>query len=270
MIQQNLDYIDTIQATALHLPDVDDLPDSDDTPVDNEDQNWLPNLLLLILKDIWGIRQDWYFGVDMGIYHTTGTNPRIPIVPDAFLALNVPRRRDNKSRRSYITWIENHIPPILTIEHVSWSPGSEYDEKMELYRNLGVLYYIIYNPEYHTRDKHQPFEVYRLTQGQYILQTGEPYWMPEIGLGIGRFTSPHIGGPDEGLCWFNQQGTRYLLPTENTEQANLQAQQANLRAQQETERTRQTVKNLIALGLPIPQIAQITNLTNDQIDEILQ
>ncbi|MEH2211736.1 MAG: hypothetical protein V7K84_14090 [Nostoc sp.] len=35
-------------------------------------------------------------------------------------------------------------------------------------------------------DRHQPFEVYRLVDGSYQLQIGEPFWMPEIGLGIGR------------------------------------------------------------------------------------
>jgi Uma2 family endonuclease len=62
------------------LPSTEELPCSDDTPVDNEDQNLLPNLLLLVLTQIWAERMDWYFGVDMGVYHTTGTNPRVSIV----------------------------------------------------------------------------------------------------------------------------------------------------------------------------------------------
>ena len=32
-----------------HLPTSDELPCSDDTPVDNEDQNLLPNYLLFLL-----------------------------------------------------------------------------------------------------------------------------------------------------------------------------------------------------------------------------
>jgi hypothetical protein len=68
------------------LPSSNELPDSDDIPVDNENQNWIPNVLLMLLQNIWGDlpgatlreRQDWYFGVDMGIYHTTGRNVRVP------------------------------------------------------------------------------------------------------------------------------------------------------------------------------------------------
>jgi len=54
------------------LPNSDELVDSDDFPVDNEDQNFVPNVLLFLLEYIWKHREDWYFGVDMGIYHTTG------------------------------------------------------------------------------------------------------------------------------------------------------------------------------------------------------
>lgn len=59
----------------LHcLPSSAELPDSDDTPVDNELQNLIPNLLDAILVLAWGDgqspvgnhRTDWFFGVDMG------------------------------------------------------------------------------------------------------------------------------------------------------------------------------------------------------------
>lgn len=51
------------------LPTSEDLPYSDDTPVDNELQNHIPNLLLAILALVWPDRQDWFFGADMGIYY---------------------------------------------------------------------------------------------------------------------------------------------------------------------------------------------------------
>ena len=51
----------------LSLPSSAELPCSDDTPVDNEDQNFIPNLLLFLLEYIWANRKDWFFGVDMGV-----------------------------------------------------------------------------------------------------------------------------------------------------------------------------------------------------------
>ena len=112
-----------LQTDLDHLPSSDELPDSDNTPVDNEDQNFVPNILLFLLEYLWKSREDWFFNADMGIYHTTGSNPRIPVVPDGFLSLGVDRRKGGKSRRSYVLWEEQNIPPILTLEMVSHTPG---------------------------------------------------------------------------------------------------------------------------------------------------
>jgi len=48
------------------LPSSDELIDSDDFPGDNEEQNFIPNVLLFLLEYIWKQRQDWFFAVDMG------------------------------------------------------------------------------------------------------------------------------------------------------------------------------------------------------------
>ena len=203
-----------LQVNRKNLPPSSELADSDDIPVDNEDQNWVPNVLLALLKYLWGERTDWFFGVDMGVYHDTGVNPRVPVVPDGFLSLGVERRKNNKSRRSYVMWEEGDIAPMLALEVVSWTPGGEYDQKMTIYQNLGVLYYVIYNPEFWRRDGHQPLEIYRLLEGQYQLQIGEPYWMPEIGLGIGRCQEVSGTIEQEILSWFDNRSSRYLRPEE--------------------------------------------------------
>jgi Uma2 family endonuclease len=206
------------QPLQQNLPSTADLPGSDDTPVDNEDQNLLPNLLLLLLTHLWSARMDWYFGVDMAVYHTTGKNPRVPVVPDGFLSLGVERKKGGKSRRSYATWEESDVVPSFVLEMVSHRPGDEYDEKLDLYTQLGVLYYLVYNPEFWRRDGHQPFELYKLENGVYQLQIGEPYWMPEVGLGIGRYQGVVGGLPQEMLTWYDQRGDRHLRPEEQERQ----------------------------------------------------
>ena len=197
MVSQPLD------ATLLST---EELPCSDDTPVDDEDQNLLPNLLLFLLARLWAERMDWCFGVDMAIYHTTGVSPKVPVVPDAFLSLGVERRKGGKSRRSYATWEENDTVPILALEMVSHRPNGKYDDKLDIYAKLGVLYYIVYNPEYWRRDRHQPFEVYKLEAQTYRLQIGEQYWMPEVGLGIGRGRRVIGRVEQEALLWRDAQG----------------------------------------------------------------
>jgi Uma2 family endonuclease len=217
----------------LNLPSTIDLPCSDDTPVDNEDQNLLPNLLLLLLTGIWADRLDWYFGVDMAVYHTTGVSPKVPVVPDAFLSLGVERKKGGKSRRSYATWEEGDIVPSFVLEMVSHRPGGEYDEKMVIYADLGVQYYLVYNPEFWQRDRHQPFELYRLDRGVYQLQVGEPYWMPEVGLGIGRHRGTIGGIEQEMLTWYSAEGKRYLSAEEGKAAAEQRADrlEALLRSQ---------------------------------------
>ncbi|NES72252.1 MAG: Uma2 family endonuclease, partial [Okeania sp. SIO2D1] len=158
----------------LNLPSSDELPDSDDKPVDHEIQILIPNLLMLILNQLWGDRYDWFFGVNMGIFHTTGSSPRVAIVPDALLSLGVPRLKNNKLRSSYVLWEENYVVPIFVLEIVSKTYGDEYDEKMIDYARLGVLYYVIYNPDYSKRDQHERFEVYHLVDGAYQRLKGNP------------------------------------------------------------------------------------------------
>ncbi|MBW4562344.1 MAG: Uma2 family endonuclease [Mojavia pulchra JT2-VF2] len=206
------------------LPTTDELPCSDDTPVDNEDQNFLPNVLLFLLNSIWATRMNWYFGVNMAVYHTKGVNPKVPVVPDAFLSLEVERKKSGKSRKSYVVWEENEIVPILALEIVSHIPRGEYDEKLAIYRQLSVLYYVIYNPEFWQRDQHQPFEIYKLIDENYQLQIGEPYWMPEVGLGIARYQGIIGGIQQEALSWYDDQGDRYFTAEERAEQENIRAE----------------------------------------------
>ncbi|MEL6136521.1 MAG: Uma2 family endonuclease [Cyanobacteria bacterium J06628_6] len=212
---------------TTHLPSTEELPSSDETPVDNEEQNLLPNLLLFLLKHLWADRMDWFFGVDMAVYHTAGISHRVPVVPDAFLSLGVDRKnrkRDGKFRKSYAIWEEEDIVPILTLEMVSHQYNDEYEDKLDLYAKLGVLYYIIYNPEYWQRHSHQPLEIYKLEEGVYRRQIGEPFWMPEVGLGIGR-TRQLLGGIErETLRWFDAQGRMYPSPDEELVQARQRAE----------------------------------------------
>jgi Uma2 family endonuclease len=249
------------------LPTSQELPCSDDTPVDNELQNLVPNLLLSILAFIWQERQDWFLGVDMGIYYLYENKRQPALVPDGFLSIGVPRRSNESGRLSYVLWEENNIPPILAMEIVSKKYNNEYDEKQEKYAHLGVLYYLIYNPSHWQRDGHQPLELYRLDQGEYILQTGEPYWMPEVGLGIGRGIGTYVAWTREWLFWYDEQGNAYPLPEELIEQERQRAARAERALQQQQQ---QTVIRLFSLGLSLEQIATACNLSVEEVSVILE
>ncbi|MFH7027710.1 MAG: Uma2 family endonuclease [Heteroscytonema crispum UTEX LB 1556] len=214
-----------------YLPSAEELPDSDDTPVDNELQELIPGLLKAILLMLCAERMDWFFGVDMGIYYHPD---KPPIVPDGFLSLGVERFYDEELRPSYVLWDEN-VVPILVLEVVCQNYRGEYSKKKDEYAALGVLYYVVYS----SRRRRKPrLEVHRLVDGEYVLQAGNPFWLPEIGLGIGCERGNYGGVTREWMYWYNEQGQRYPTPQERVKQAEQHAQQAEQRTQMLEERLR--------------------------------
>jgi Uma2 family endonuclease len=119
-----------------YLPTEEDLPETDNTPVDNELQILIPNLLRAILALVWASRMDWFLGVNLGIYYHLD---KPALAPDGFLSLGVPRRRSAKGRLSYVVWQENNIMPQWVLEVVSKTPGGEYDDKMTKYAEMGYF-----------------------------------------------------------------------------------------------------------------------------------
>jgi Uma2 family endonuclease len=208
----------------LHcLPSSEELPNSDVTPVDNQLQHLIPALLESTLALTWSERWDWFFGVNMGIYYDPN---QAALVPDGFLSLGVKRFVDEYLRLSYVLWEENQLP-ILVLEVVSQVDRGEYSSQKEFYaKKLGILYYVIYNP---FRRKKPPLEVYRLVDGEYLLMSGSPVWLPEIGLGIGRERGIYQGIVREWLYWYDEEGQRLLTLEERIEQAEAQV---NFEAQQ--------------------------------------
>ncbi len=231
------------------LPSSEELPDSDDTPVDNELQDLIPGLLKALLAIAWAERMDWFFGVDMGIYY----DPDLPaIVPDGFLSLGVERFYDENLRPSYVLWEEKKLP-ILVLEVVSKTYRGEYSTKKAEYARLGILYYVVYNP---FRRRKPRLEVYKLVNNVYELQDGNPVWLPEIGLGIGIERGTYLGIPREWMYWYNQQKQRFLtseekekLAEQKAQQAEQKAQQAEQKAQQAQQETQLLRERLRSLGI---------------------
>ncbi len=225
------------------LPSSEELPDSDETPVDNELQDLIPSLLKLILASLWHERMDWFFGVDMGIYY----DPDAPaIVPDGFLSLGVERIIHEDLRLSYVLWEENNIIPAFVLEVVSKKYRGEYSKKKAFYADLGVLYYAVYSS---SRKRKPPLELYKLVNEEYVPLVGNPVWLPEIGLGLGRERGSHQGIEREWLYWYDPHGDRYPTPEERAEQAQARAEQAQARAEQaeqQLEQERQRAERLAA------------------------
>jgi Uma2 family endonuclease len=243
-LESDLAKLLMLNYNPLHcLPSSEELPDSNDTPVDNELQNLIPGLLKTILALVWCDRWDWFFGVDMGIYY----HPEKPaIVPDGFLSLGVKRFVDEDLRLSYVLWEEKQLP-ILALEVVSQIYREEYNIKKEFYaKELGILYYVVYSP---LRRKKTPLEVYHLVDGEYILMSGNPVWLPEIGLGIGRERGIYQGIVREWLYWYDEEGQRLLTPEECIREAEERATFEEQRRVEVEQQVKMLIERLNALGV---------------------
>ncbi|WP_017323922.1 Uma2 family endonuclease [Synechococcus sp. PCC 7336] len=211
-----------------HLPTQDELPETDFAPVDSELQTLVASLLGDILAWHWRDRSDWFWGINLGVYYKLNTPA---IVPDGFLSLGVEQFDRSDGRQSYVVWHEGALP-LLVVEYVSRSYGQEYGSKLADYASIGVLYYVIYNPVYCRRKRRQPLEIYRLEGDRYVLLEGDPVWLPEIGLGLGREFGTYRNCQREWLYWYDREGNRLTAPAEVAERENLRAEQEALRAEQ--------------------------------------
>ncbi len=233
------------------LPTAEELPSSDETPVDNQLQNDIPNLLLSLLASIWADRDDWYFGVDMAVYY----NPDEPaIIPDGFLAVGVKHDTGERGRLSYVLWEEQNIMPLLSLEVISEKYNGEYEDKLVDYQTLGILYYAIYNPFSGRRGRfknRQRLEVYQLISGKYELLQGENnrVWLSEIGLALGYDKGEHIAWYREWLYWYDASGNRYLTANERAINAEAIANRERLAKQEAEQKAQQLAERLRSLGI---------------------
>jgi Uma2 family endonuclease len=214
------------------LPTADDLPCSDDKPVDSELQELIPSLLKAILFDLWGRdRNNWLFSIDMAFYY----DPDKPaIAPDGMLCLGIQPPATENLRSSYVLWQEK-VLPLLALEIVSKTSGKEQTKKKDTFESIGVLYYVVYAPLLKRKAK---FQLYKLIAGQYVLQSDgrEPYWMPEIGLAIGAERQFQGTQEREWLYWYDENNVRYLTPTEKSLMAATRADAEAKKAAEETKR----------------------------------
>jgi Uma2 family endonuclease len=210
------------------LPTAEDLPCSDGAPVDkdwswrlppakevrSELQELIPGLLKMILLDLWKDRTDWLFSIDMAFYYKP-KDKNTNIAPDGLLSLGLKSPPDENLRSSYVLWDEKVIPQ-FALEIVSKSRGKEYTDKFKIYQSVGILYYLVYSPLSKTKAR---FQLYKLVDGEYILQSdgSKPYWMPEVGLGIGAENQSYGNNQREWLYWYDENDVRYPTPLERAE-----------------------------------------------------
>ena len=132
------------------------------------------------------------------------------------------------------------------LEVVSVTLGREYTNKLDNYASMGVLYYVIYNSKRRRKPK---LEIHKLVNGRYELQESNPFWMPEIGLGIGYERGEYGGLTRDWLYWYAEDNQRYPTPAEQIRQAQMQIDLDRTQLAQERDRSTRLAARLQELGI---------------------
>lgn len=209
------------------LPNVDHLVTEDDEPLDSIFSEKQQRLLVSSLYSSWQ-GQRFIALANVGLFYAI---EQPPLVPDVMVSLDV-KLPDNlwiKSHRSYCVWIYLK-PPDVVIEIVSNQKGEETGRKLELYENIGVPYYAIFDPDRYL-SKHV-LRVFELHQAGYV-ETHE-CWMPKVGLGLRLWEGRYENLYDTWLRWYVAEDRQRLIltGTELAQQAEQAAREAEQRAQE--------------------------------------
>ena len=200
-----------------YIPDANNLITEDDTPVDNFASEKQQRLLV---GSIYSAQPHPTFlaAANVGIYHTANEPA---IVPDVFLSLDVqvPENWWAKQHRVYLVW-QFGKPPEVVIEIVSNKEGDELGDKLKIYQQMRVSYYVVYDPNRQLGEK--VLRVYEL-RGRRYYETTET-WLEQVELGLTLWEGEFEGRQDVWLRWCYQDGT--VLPTGDE-----RAQQAEQRAE---------------------------------------
>lgn len=241
---------------AVHpeiAPDVDHIVTEDDTPVDNFASEKQQRLFAEVLCSSWpgpGGGRTFLVATNVGLFPSVR---KPPLVPDAFLSLDVTVADDwwKKSNRSYFFW-EFGKAPELVIEIVSNREGDELGRKKLAYAQMGILYYVVWDPSGQISDI--PLQVFELCAGTYVPRPDA--WLPAVGLGLTLWFGTYEAKEDTWLRWCDHDGR--LIPTgaeraeqerQRAEQERQRADQAQHRADEQQRLAERLAEKLRALGV---------------------
>ena len=194
-------------------------PESDGKPMAETDLHaQLIIDLRFALKEFFRDDPDLYVSGNLLLYYVEG-DPRKSVAPDVFVV----RGAGKRPRRVYKLW-EEKLPPNVVFEISSSETWKEdLQRKWQLYAQIGVKEYFIFDPEY-TYLK-EPLLAYRLKKGQ----------LAQLKVVGGRVHSAELGldviDTGETLRLFDPKAERFLP----TEAEVLEARRAEAETRQQAE-----------------------------------
>jgi Uma2 family endonuclease len=225
LVEAPLDYsiIQGMEDARLSVEEaVKHLVTEDDEPVDNLFSEKQQRLLTRSLYSSWTPppapaspeqKRVFLAAANVGVYFALR---RPPLVPDFFLSLDVQVADDwyAKQHRSYMFW-EFGKAPELVLEIVSNQEGDELGRKLVGYAQIGVLYYVVYDPEQNLSE--EVLQSFVLRDGEYQRLLNQFY--PRLGLGLTMWQGEFEGKTDTWLRWCDAQGQLIATGEERAVQA---------------------------------------------------
>ncbi len=162
---------------------------------------------------------------NVGIYYNIG---KPPIVPDFFLSLDVttPQNFWEKNHRCYLVW-EFGKTPEIAIEIVSNKVGGELREKLKIYQDMRVSYYIVYDPQQYLGEK--VLRIFKLTGINY--QETSDTWLEGVNLGLTLWEGEFENFKSVWLRWCDENGDLLLTGDESAQKAILGEKEQQKRAE---------------------------------------
>ncbi|KPA13649.1 protein containing DUF820 [Candidatus Magnetomorum sp. HK-1] len=184
--------------------DYDKLVTEDDEPVDNLFSERQQHLFVDSIYASWKRKKPFLATSNVGIYERI---PKTPIVPDALLSLDIipPKNIFEKRHRCYMISILGK-PPELVIEVVSNTVGGEKTIKKQKYAKMGVLYYVIYDPdEFIYKRKLHSFKL-KGQSYEHMTSNNSSCWLEKIGLGLVIQNGIYDLFEADWLRWYDEKG----------------------------------------------------------------
>jgi len=221
--------------------DYDQFVVEDGKPVDNVFSEKQMRLLVETLYTSWDHPQ-FAALANVGIFYAT---KQPPIVPDVMVSLDTALNPGTFEKKdlSYFVW-DHGKPPEIAIEIVSNREGGEDTDKKAKYAQIGVAYYVIYDPDaWLSKRVLRSYERHVTTFVDRVDST----WLPGLGLGLTLWSGHYEKTEGVWLRWIDED--RNLLPTgvEAAEKSRLEADKSLLEAEQsrlEAERLRLEAERL--------------------------
>jgi Uma2 family endonuclease len=214
----------------------------DDEPVDNLFSEKQQRLLAQTLYASWtpppgkkqapGEPRVFLAAANVGLFFA---KPQPPLVPDLLVSLDVQPHQDwyAKEHRSYFIWEFGKRPEVV-VEIVSNREGGELTRKLDAYAEVGVLYYVVYDPQRYLSE--EVLQVFVLRDGEYQLLE-QPY-LRRVGLRLILWDGVFEGHADTWLRWCDAQGNLLLTGEERAAEEAEARRAAEARAAEEAEARR--------------------------------